>query len=555
MTFLKVAGANSILFIIIALTGNHSWYFLLLTAAQLLFVPCMLHIVLRQEESWISTYFPYAGIMASISIFILQFSQETSMDTILAILYLLFTVMIALYGVKRFLQRGFAYFEEFIIDIGLIYILIGGMWFVAHIATIDTGFSPMITWLTVNHFHYAACILPISVGLLGRLYKSKMYKWVSSMIIISPVIVALGITFSVKIEFLSVILYIIAIYGLIHLSFKVVFKSSLQKWLICISNGALCVSILFSLLYAVGNLSGWFSVSIDFMILFHGIINSIVFAGFGTAGWIIAPPFSNQRNKPFPRSKIKGKGIIGEEIIKGKTDNQFYNGLVDCMEQYANEIQLDTLSQMIIDFYENTKNYQLFAEVRWKNWFKPLAIIYRQISRIIKQLNLPLSSRRQEMTGAIHSIDDRMDGRTNVRAWVRKIKNEVIFVALYSSHQNNDQTYMNIALPLPGTAMIGILELSQYGEKLQLSSKKLKYEQADSGIYLIVGKGLFKLPIEETFEVEETNEGKLKAKHQMWLFSIPFLNIDYDIVPSERQNENIKEAHQRTVGIGKRGGD
>ena len=110
---------------------------------------------------------------------------------------------------------------------------------------------------------------------------------------------------------------------------------------------------------------------------------------------------------------------------------------------------------------------------------------------------------------------------------MRKARNETIFVALYAKHTSNGRTYNNIALPLPGSSMIGILQLSQIDQSLRLTSKRERQEDSDAGIYLAVGKGLFKLPIEEQFHVKEEGKGRLRAEHKMWIFSVPFLTISY----------------------------
>ncbi|MGE8078589.1 hypothetical protein [Peribacillus loiseleuriae] len=203
------------------------------------------------------------------------------------------------------------------------------------------------------------------------------------------------------------------------------------------------------------------------------------------------------------------------------------------MSLYEPDIDRQTLAPRIVDFYENTNEYRLFTKVKWQAWFKPFAIIYRFISRFVKQIDLPLSSRQIEMTGEIFAINDDKDGRANTRAWVRKIKGEVVFVALYSTHEKDRRTYMNISLPLPWSSMIGILELNQIGNELQLSSKKVHTPNADSGIYLAFKHWLVKLPIEEQFHVKETTDGILVANHIMWIFSIPFLKIEYHIYHHE----------------------
>ncbi|UOK58890.1 hypothetical protein MGI18_07655 [Bacillus sp. OVS6] len=54
--------------------------------------------------------------------------------------------------------------------------------------------------------------------------------------------------------------------------------------------------------------------------------------------------------------------------------------------------------------------------------------------------------------------------------------------------------------------MIGILELKQNGQNLQLSSKREKPD-SDAGVYLAYKQYLFKLPIEEVFQVLEAPRG------------------------------------------------
>lgn len=532
MTFRKIALIHTILFLIVAFFSVSPWYYLMLTAAQLIYVPLALQLIMKKED-WFTRFYPYISTPAYLAVALLQLTSQTAWDGLLAAIYLLFTFFIALYGVTRFLNRGFAYFEECTIDIGLMYLCIGGAWFLAHEANIDTGFSPIIRWLTGIHFHHSAFLLPIFVGFLGRLSKTKFYKVVCSIILVSPIIVALGITFSTWLELISVILYIIGIYGLIFLSWKAPIPNTLAKGLICSSFSALGITILFSFLYALGNVWGKFSITIDFMLRFHGLLNGLVFAFIGLIGWSLFTPASKMNGWNFPISKISGKKVVGEGIlenIKDRNTESVPQGLVDNMNSYEPEVCYQTLSPTILDFYENTTDYRLWAEVKWRVWFKPFAAIYRFISRYVQQINLPLSSDKKEMTGNIYPIQDEVDGRNNTRAWVRKTEEEVIFVALYSSHQKQNQTYMNIALPLPWSSMIGILELKQCGQQLQLTSKgHPEKDDSDSGIYLAIKSYLLKLPIHEQFDVSEVKKGVLKAQHNMWIFSVPFLTIDYSI--------------------------
>ncbi|SHF91629.1 YndJ family protein [Ornithinibacillus halophilus] len=528
MTFRNIGLCNILLLIFIGLFGINPWYELLLTVAQIVFVPLVLHLVIDDENKKNSPkYLVHLTIVASLAVFLSNFIEHDIFNVILTLTYFIFTLGIAWYGLRRLLQRGLIQIEECMIDFGLMFIAMGGAWFVAYKLNIDTGFSTMLTWLTAIHFHYSAFLLPIFLGFLGRIYSSKAYNVICVLILVSPIIVALGITFSTTIELLSVLIYIVGIYSLILFSYKATFRNHWQKWFIRVSFMALGITILFSLVYAFGNFSNNYTITIDFMLRFHGLINVGAFAAVGLIGWYIDTPEATSRNE-FPISRLTGNFIIGDHFIKNKTDKPKYQGLVDNMANYYPDVDVNLMAAAIRDFYENTNSYRLFAKVQWYKWFLPFAFAYRLVSKRVKQINLPLSSKQVEMTGDIYSVSESLDGRPNPRAWVRKINNETVFVALYSYHHSEEKQYMNIALPLPFSTMIGILELEQVGNALRLTSKR-RQNTHDSGIYLAIHSFLMKLPIEEDFIVKETAPGILEASHKMWIFSIPFLSIQYVI--------------------------
>lgn len=514
----KFAFFHCFLFIVIAFLSKDPWPYLLLTVAQIVYVPIALKMVINKSD-WFSKYYTFFSIPAYVAIAILQTTTTQTFSAILAFIYFAFTVCIALYGLTRFLKRGFTNCEEFAIDLGMMYIALGGGWYFAYIAGIDTGFTPLITWLTGIHFHYSAFLLPIFIGLLGRLFKPRTYPFYNSLLLVAPMVVAIGITFSRWIELFSVLLYIVGLAGMIGIVWRVRFPSRMQKWLLVTSFTSLGVTIIFSLLYVLGNGFGLTSITIDFMLRFHGVLNCIVFALLGITGWSLSIPQTNIPCPSFPVSQIRGKQPVTALGAQGQ-----HRGLVDAMDIYNLDI-----SPTIADFYENTTDYRLFATVRWKKWFKPFAFIYSFISRKTEQINLPLHANEIEMTGAIVSVDE-TDGRINPRAWIRKIEDELTFIAIYSYHEKNDgKVFMNIALPLPFSTMTGVLEVRTVGESLQLTSKKSD-AASDAGIYLSSRWGEYsKLPIEEDFFVKEGKEGQLLATHKMWLFSIPFLTIQYTI--------------------------
>ena len=211
MTYKRIAISHTILFLIVAAFSVEPWYFLMLSVAQILFVPLVLKLVLKDDH-----LIYYFVIPAVIAVSILQITEDSRIDSLLALIYLLFTFIVAMVGFKRFINRGFTNIEEFAIDMGMMYLFIGGLWFVASVLEIDTGFTPILTWLTGIHFHYSSFLLPVFIGFLGRVYKPASYPWLTAIILISPLVVAIGITFSTLLEFISVLLYMIGKIGRAH---------------------------------------------------------------------------------------------------------------------------------------------------------------------------------------------------------------------------------------------------------------------------------------------------------------------------------------------------
>ncbi|WP_409297902.1 YndJ family protein [Peribacillus sp. SCS-26] len=499
--------AGFLLFLAASLAAD-SPYLLMLTAAQLVFVPLVLRQIIVMDRRY--TLFIWIGM---ISIALWHFFSTDPWKIVCAAVYLVFTLTVAMSGLRRFLNRGFVNLAEFSIDLGMMYLFIGGLWFFVYTARIETGFSPLITWLTAIHFHYSAFLLPVSLGLFGRLHDSKLYRGIVPLILAGPMLVAIGITFWPILELLSVLVYIFALYSLIILAYRTKFAARLQGVFIRLSYSAVGVTILFSMLYAAGGSLGGYKVSIDFMLAFHGFVNCVCFGLFGVLGWSIAVPPARLVNWSFPVSRVRGMLTQTGSPVQG---------LVDDMALF---VDTSVLPRTITHFYESTDQYRLFASVKWTPWFKPFAVIYKLISRQIQQLNLPLSGRTSEMTGEIKAVDSLVDGRYRPRAWIRKVRNQTVFTAIYSHHETAGKVYMNIALPLPFSTMIGILELEEKDKSLILSSSG----EGDPGIYLAVGSSLFRLPLSERFQIEEKQAGVLAAHHKMKIFGVPFLEIHYHI--------------------------
>jgi hypothetical protein len=76
---------------------------------------------------------------------------------------------VGLAGLYRLRRRGLGPLDELAIDVGLLLLPVGGIWFFASRAGFSLlGFHEPIVLLTAAHFHYAGFAAPVIIGLTGR---------------------------------------------------------------------------------------------------------------------------------------------------------------------------------------------------------------------------------------------------------------------------------------------------------------------------------------------------------------------------------------------------
>ena len=174
-------------------------------------------------------------------------------------------------------------------------------------------------------------------------------------------------------------------------------------------------------------------------------------------------------------SRLRGKAAVGEAFLHNKNliDRKECRGLVDKMNDYYSEaFDATKIPLSIVHFYENTKEYELQSHIKWTRWFRPVAFCYEKMSKRVGQIHLGMGGKWETMHGSIIGVIDEKDGRENVRGWLRKNEaEESIFVALYSKHTYENETYMNIALPLPYSNMTGVLKVCNKSKDLIITSK------------------------------------------------------------------------------------
>ncbi|MBG9719995.1 hypothetical protein BK735_24690 [Bacillus mycoides] len=502
----------------------------------LLFIPMSFCIIDKKKRNgsyvlfykFVSFLYPIAAISAMLAF--------VTNHYFFALLWFAYTGIVALFGVSRLLERGWKPIEETAIDSAFIYLFLGGFWFFASVAKVSImHFSSDIVLLTAAHFHYSAFLLPLSAGLLGRKRErgSKLYDSIMFIIVISPMTVAIGITYSRVFEFFAVFIYLCAIYGYGIYVWRTKFNAISAKILLTLSSSTLMVTIMFSLIYSYGNFKQVMTITIAQMVWIHGVVNGIGVALPAFLGWMIEKSTPNYKYYGKKMSRLRGNATVGEAFLHNRNliDSKEYKGLVDKMNDFHSEaFDMTKIPLSIIRFYENTKEYELQSHIKWTRWFRPVAFCYEKMSKRVGQIHLGMGGKWETMHGSIIGIIDEKDGRENVRAWLRKNEaGESVFVALYSKHAYKNETYMNIALPLPYSNMTGILKLYNDTNQLMITSKLRERRKGDEGIYLHTRFFTIRLPLAETFIIKERKDQILEANHRMWIFGVNFLEIDYEI--------------------------
>lgn len=467
--------------------------------------------------------------------------------------WLIFTFIAAFNGLIRLLPRGIHHIEETCIEIGLLYLSIGGIWlFLSRSGVPVFGFSDDIVVLTAIHFHFISLTALINAGMVGRMLKKSnrqiwgLYQIAAIGTIISPAFVAVGIVYAPVIERIAALsmAFSLIIIALVTLRYLLpIIDISLAKILLGIASVSVMVAMLYAIGYAFGRITGAWVLTIPQMILVHGSLNAFGFLSL--IAWKLIAPQSNVPLLGVPFSKLASKGKVGPLYfqnygIVAKNDDP-PEGLVDSMDDYK-RLDFDPieLHPNVRAFYEKTAMFELLVMPDWKPGFRKLAGLYKKFSAWVGQMNLPLDPESEEdlIDSEILPIDDRYDGRSNVRGWVRTYNKtgEAVYVAAYANHSDGDHTYMNIAFPLPWGNLTSVLRIESLGNFIGgkgvcLTSLHSPDRVGDEGVYFANRIIPIRIPINEAIQVRPVEDSDIKvvAIHEMWFWRFKFLELEYRI--------------------------
>ncbi|WP_068776530.1 YndJ family transporter [Paenibacillus sp. FJAT-26967] len=234
-------------------------------------------------------YFPAALLaLASVMSSKTWAPGSTALSGALSLGWLLFTLLLCIYGLTVIVNRK-GRIEEIAIGAGLVYFFIGGIWFALYQYQFHMlQINPDKHGLSSVHFHFSSAIVPIFIGMLGRIMtKKSWYPWIVAIDIIGPILIAVGMIFSKPIEYIGVTLFAcnIAIYTTYLLTY--LRKNSLHNkasFFLVISCMAFYTIVVISLSYPL--LKKLFSLTILDFIPIYGSLYAFGFVLCGLIGWV-----------------------------------------------------------------------------------------------------------------------------------------------------------------------------------------------------------------------------------------------------------------------------
>ncbi|TKD70490.1 YndJ family protein [Pseudalkalibacillus hwajinpoensis] len=284
---------------------------MLLLFAYLVLVPLTLNLVPQKNTfyRYATRLQPFAAICAGISFFF----DQGLIAVLFAVPWLITTIFIALYGFTRLLQEWKkSTIFNVLIQLGLMYISIGGVWLVLHRSGIEIlNFSDVIVLLTSIHFHYAAFITPISMAFIGRMLVrtapvlKPWFKLVAFLVLIGPPFIAAGITFGDTmpvLEFASVVEFVtpLVVFSILCLVYLIPTLDYAVKMLLSISFVSLLFSMSSAMIYGFAHVNETVILGIPLMIFFHGFVNTFGFSLFGLLGVTAL----NETSTPIQKSSL-----------------------------------------------------------------------------------------------------------------------------------------------------------------------------------------------------------------------------------------------------------
>ena len=246
---------------------------------------------------------------------------------------------------------------------------------------------------------------------------------------------------------------------------------------------------------------------------------------------------------PFGKTKGIGQKLVRQLEIKENLvidKRKIKKGLLKSINQLnLSNTELNQLSKNVIDFYENTSNYEFDLKVKWNTFFKIFGYLLKILfSNRIEQLNLPSENieKSKALKSEIIHLIDKKNQELKLIIWLRTFKNseQVVYSGVYETCTiPSGKTCLKAIFPLPNGNATVILSPS-VGEKGELILKSSGRKIGDSGFYFLLKDRKENLwakyikSFKDQLIVSSENE-RIKAKQTLTLWNFRVLTFEYNI--------------------------
>lgn len=246
---------------------------------------------------------------------------------------------------------------------------------------------------------------------------------------------------------------------------------------------------------------------------------------------------------------------IGSKFIEQLADREHLSidnqknskGLIQSIHQLnLSEKELDALSRNVIDFYQNTADYELKLKVEWNPFFKIFGLLLRVIfSKRIEQLNVPIRSveNSETLTNEIIHLKDPNTDEVKRTIWLRAFQatGRVVYSGVYETCViPSDKTCIKAIFPLPnGNATVILTPRVGNNGELILESKGNQF--GDSGFYFLLKDSDGQLwskyikSFKDKLVVRSENEN-ITAIQTLTLWNFRVLKFEYKIQKNTQNN-------------------
>lgn len=253
-------------------------------------------------------------------------------------------------------------------------------------------------------------------------------------------------------------------------------------------------------------------------------------------------------NEPWLMGPFGDLGLIADDfvlqlakkeglIIGRDTTSQ---GIIPSIENLnLAEDQLNKLSKRVIDFYENTSNYNLDFSVKWNPFFKFFGMLVNKLfSHRINQLNIPTHNSEDSKTikSEIITLSDAESKKVKYTIWFRTYKStgKVIYSGVYGTCLlPSGETCVKAVFPLPkGNATV--IMSPKVGENGGLTLDSSGKRFGDAGFYFLLNdsKGRLWSQYVSSFRDQLNifpNKGSILAEQTLTLWRLRVLRFNYRI--------------------------